>query len=390
MSVVHIALVGGQTMPVYLAARESKADKFVLVHSSSTQKTAERLRKDISADYGKQVDMLELDPNDYFKADEQLKQLLENYAGCTVEVNISSGTKPWTVAVAKLSEKYKNVELIYVDQNSRIYNYAKDSVAKDSVKNIDNMSISEIFKFNQTTVQSYVKMTDYTEDDLDQLKEIKAARRKYSRQFNDLTIPRKDNQKLKNAFQFNKTGNYVDERTQSEIEWNKDMDGEQYVRMYVIGYGGHHEEFEFQSPHAFDMAVTSGWFEYEVAEILSHWKTQCPEIWMNIVFPYNNRNPKNEIDVIVNAGTKLLFVECKTQINDNTDIDKFASAVKNYGGMGAKALFITEQEMTAQAVEKCETNKIAHFSLIDGNHKQRSRKSLFELLDTIMPENNAR
>lgn len=385
MSVVHIALVGGQTMPVYLAIRESRADKFVLVHSSSTKKQADCLLRDIESEYAKPVDLMELEPNDFSRAIMYLEPIIQKYGEWTVEANISSGTKPWTVAVAILSEKYANVELIYVDQNSRIYNY-KTGLAK----NINNLSTSDIFKFNQTTVQSYVRMSDYTDEDLDMLQRIKSARKKYNKQFNALTIPDKNNKALRNALTFNKKGRYVDEKTQSEIEWNKDKSGEQYVRLYVVGYGGNHEEFEFQSPHAFDMTVTSGWFEYEVADILSRWKKHGNEVWMNIVFPYNNKNPKNEIDVIVNVGTKLLFVECKTQINDNTDIDKFASAVKNYGGMGAKAIFITEQNMSAQAVEKCETNKIAHFSLHDERQLPQSRKTLFNLLDKIMFENNAR
>lgn len=40
-------------------------------------------------------------------------------------------------------------------------------------------------------------------------------------------------------------------------------------------------------------------------------------------------------------GTKVLFVECKTHINNPTDIDKFKSAVNNYGGSGSKSLFVT-------------------------------------------------
>ena len=38
---------------------------------------------------------------------------------------------------------------------------------------------------------------------------------------------------------------------------------------------------------------------------------------------------------------KVHFVECKTHINNPTDIDKFKSAVNNYGGSGSKSLFVT-------------------------------------------------
>ena len=380
MSVVHIALVGGQTMPVYVAIKESVADKFVLVHSSSTKAQADCLLRDIESKCGKPVVLIELEPNDYLSAKAQFELIIPEYEESTIEVNISSGTKPWTVAVAKLSEKYDNVELIYVDQNSRIYNY-KTGITKDII----DLSTEDIFRFNQTAVQSFVSLDDYTEQDLEVLSKIKLVRNRYINQFNALTIPTKKN--LHNALTYNKEGRFVDDTSSSEIVWNKNVDGEQYVRLY---FAGRHEEFEFQSPHAFDMTVTSGWFEYEVADILAKWKKHSLEIWMNVVFPYNNKNPKNEIDVIVNVGNKLLFVECKIQVKDKTDIDKFASAVKNYGGMGAKALFLTQQNMPEQAIEKCETNKIAQFSLVDENNHQRKRKELFDLLDKIMFENNAR
>ena len=70
------------------------------------------------------------------------------------------------------------------------------------------------------------------------------------------------------------------------------------------------------SQHIFNLFFHTGWFEYEVASLLSTWQ-YAKEIRMNVKFPYNaERNPKNEIDLIVNTGNRLLFVECKTQIND--------------------------------------------------------------------------
>lgn len=72
---------------------------------------------------------------------------------------------------------------------------------------------------------------------------------------------------------------------------------------------------------------------------------------MNVEFPYKNNLPKNEIDIIVNTGDKLLFVECKTRICDNTNIDKFSAAVKNYGGMASKALFVSNMPMDDKPIE---------------------------------------
>ena len=49
------------------------------------------------------------------------------------------------------------------------------------------------------------------------------------------------------------------------------------------------------------------------------------------------------------------------EIKEITAIDKFASVVKNYGGDGSKAMFITRFEMNKTQKEKCRDNHIADF-----------------------------
>jgi hypothetical protein len=119
--------------------------------------------------------------------------------------------------------------------------------------------------------------------------------------------------------------------------------------------------------------------------MLSHWR-YAKEIRLNCLFPdrksHNVRFPKNEIDVIVNTGTKLLFVECKTMISTSTDIDKFRTAVKNYGGMGSKALFVTDNMMNDLQKEKCHDSGIIIFSLKDPAFGPNKEQELFKLLES--------
>lgn len=93
--------------------------------------------------------------------------------------------------------------------------------------------------------------------------------------------------------------------------------------------------------------------------------------------------PKNEIDIIVNTGQKLLFVECKTMLQNSTDIDKFRTAVKNYGGLGSKSIFITENEMTPLQKEKCEESGIPYFSF---NYKDGTKKTVDDLFAQLEQE----
>ena len=390
--VVHIALVGGQTMPVYLTLESTPAKIFYLIHSSSTKFSAEKMKNDLVFLMGDcSVELREFDPIDFQKAIEGFKELLSKYNDYKIEVNISSGTKPWSIAMAILSERFPNMELLYVSQNSRIYNYRTAEVEE-----VEQLAIEDIFLYNQTVYSENRLLKDYTEDDLNIIPQIKAVRKKYNigkpSLFNLLTIPDKSNQ---NRYTNNVKDTIIDDYTSSKITWDKQYHAEpgdhaqQYVKLSLNNDFGDTEEFEFISPHAFDLVTSSGWFEYEVATVLKKW-AGCKQVWLNVKFPYKDQQPQNEIDIIVGTGEKLLFVECKTQIKSVTDIDKFHSAVRNYGGMGAKAIFITESKMTNYAIEKCNKNGIKHFSFTGQNNNKVKHEMLFKILDEIMELSNTR
>ena len=167
--------------------------------------------------------------------------------------------------------------------------------------------------------------------------------------------------------------------TTSFVSWEKPTEGEDgFVCIYLQGKK-RNEEIVLKSPHAIDLAFNSGWFEYKVARLLSHWK-KAKNIYMNCRFPFKSNVDKNEVDIIVNAGNKLLFVECKTQINKTTDIDKFNSVVRAYGGTASKALFVTDAIMTDVAKKKCEEYGIMTFSLQE-SHFLETKKALFLTID---------
>ncbi len=390
-NLIHIALVGGQPMPVYVGLKETEAGKVLLIHSSSTKSQAEKIREDIiSEKNGRPVELVEIEPYDYVKIRKRIESLLDSLTDCAVEANVSGGTKPWSIVFGMLAGTYGNMRLLYVDQNGVIYNYA----TSESHSLTGRLGIAEIFRFNQTAVHSFTALDAYTEADLDVLREVKTIRNKYHKMFNTLTIPDK---KDKSRFANNVKDTVEDSESCSEISWDRKYapggsgDAQQYVRLYFVDKCGRHEEFKLVSPHAFDLVTASGWFEYEVAVNLRKCLgSRCREVWMNVKFPYDNKNPKNEIDIILLIDNKLLFVECKTQVFDRTDIDKFASAVKNYGGLGSKAIFITQQDMGDQAREKCVTNNIACFSLRDRNNRERSREELSRILGATMENGNTR
>ena len=97
-----------------------------------------------------------------------------------------------------------------------------------------------------------------------------------------------------------------------------------------------------------------------MAEILSRW-TKTKELVSNLIIEYADGLAKNEIDMVVNTGSKLVFVECKTAVFDIKDIDKFHNVAKLCGGLGAKAILITFHKPNARILEKCADNHMLTF-----------------------------
>lgn len=384
MKKLHIALVGAQTMPIYIGILESYADKFILIHSTQTKSNAEIIARYINRD---NTVLFELPAWDFPKMKDRIDGLLAEYKDWRIEANISGGSKPWGFMFSMLAFEYANMSLFFVDQSCMIHNIS--DLTSRMAKPLDGgirqiLEFNQILESNQASSVTHVDLTSYGEKDVSILTEIKRYRKKYPKIFNNLTIPKRGIQK---RYQNNKMDTIVDDQSQSEISW--DIRGpEQKVKLTFINRLGNTDVVTFQSPHAFDMVVSSGWFEYEIAKCLELW-TEAKDIWLNSVFPYRNNTPKNEIDIIVNVGYKLLFVECKTKIFDYTDIDKFRSAVKNYGGLSSKAIFISLESMDAKTIEKCETNGIDYFSL-DGKPAVEMKKALFAKLNTIMGVSNTK
>ena len=368
MAKVHITLVGGQRMPVYNGIAATQPDKVVFIYSNSTKSDVEALRKVIACNIEEQPP---LDPTNPILILERAKSLADRFANDEITLNISGGLKSWSHLFARVFDSMPNVTVLYIDQNNKLWNYR--TMSKQMTVGFD---MDAHFRMLGNPLEHYTPFTQYTEEDKKSMDILIAARKYNCGSFNKLTT-------IMSKEWENKLNQKTGELSLSEkeyIEWEKP----DFVRLALNTKKRGIQEFQIESPNAVAMAFHTGWFEYKVARMLSHW-WYAKEIRLNCIFPPQNAKttqfPKNEIDIIVNTGTKILFVECKTQINQSTDIDKFRTAVKNYGGLGSKALFVTDNVMTDMQKEKCRESGIIIFSLQDTAVGSNKEQALFGLLE---------
>lgn len=369
MAKVHITLVGGQPVPVYHGIIATQPDKVVFIYSKSTATVVYKLKREIHISIDEQEPLSETDP---LLITERANQLLSTYKDDEITLNISSGLKSWTVLFCRVFDAIPNASIVYMDQNNMLWNYR----TMQSLHNFE-FDMDVIFRLLGNPLTHFTPLSEYTEKDNEVLKKLIAARKYNCGNFNKLTTiltKEWENKILQNTGCLTLSdSNYV--------EWEKP----DFVRIVLSTKSYGTQEFTMESPHAVSLAFHTHWFEYKIASMLSHWK-YAKDIRLNCVFPSqgnikSTQFPKNEIDIIVNTGTKILFVECKTQINNSTDIDKFRTAVKNYGGMGSKAIFITDNMMNALQIEKCNESGIIHFSLQDKSLAPDKEQELFKLLE---------
>lgn len=369
---VHITLVGGQPAPVYNGIVATRPDKVVFIYSNSEDsiRSVEAVRRETDIDIDEQEPLDTTDPQ---KILQRATSLAEKYKDDEVTLNVSSGLKSWSHLFGRVFDPLPNASVVYMDQNNLLWNYRTMESQSDFVFDMDVQ-----FRLQGNELKHFVSFADYTDDDKDSFEKAEAARRYNTGNFNKLTTLLSP--QWKGVFQNQNHGRFVLSET-DYVEWEKP----DFVRLALSTKKHGVNEWEMRSPHAVNIAFNSGWFEYKVARMLSHWR-YAKEIRLNCLFPdrksHNVRFPKNEIDVIVNTGTKLLFVECKTMISTSTDIDKFRTAVKNYGGMGSKALFVTDNMMNDLQKEKCHDSGIIIFSFKDTAFGPNKEQELFKMLES--------
>lgn len=377
MKHIHIALVGAQAYPVYLGIKALTPSDVILIHSAQSEQDAERI-KEILCDSDivdtAHVQLKQIPTVDIAAVQKDLHQCVEALPSdvqCTV--NLTSGTKLWSILLCRELAGRPDVGLVYVDQNCDIYNIA----ALQSTPSNVSIDMATLFRLYGNEVKSHTILSEYTEEDLAVMRDIKQLRNFNHPVYNSFAVPKKNEwvQKMKM-----RAGELSDSQG-NHIRWNRE---EGWLEATFYNRRGLRCSRSLESPHAVDLFFSCHWFELQVADILSKWN-KAKEVWMNVEFPYKSNLPKNEIDIIVNTGNRLLFVECKTQIPDNTNIDKFSKAVRNYGGMASKALFITESEMKDRTIEKCDQNDVLHFCLKGGRTSE-----LYTLLDGALNEINKR
>jgi len=357
MSHTHFTLIGAQPLPVYRGIKFTNADRVILMHSIDTKNVAERVSEVI----GQNCQLCQIqNPFDYNACKNEILKIVTDFSDEMQSFNVSGGTKIMTLVAAEISRSMQIMHF-YLDQNNILTNFIQGTETIVS----ELIPIDIHFRLFGQTAKRTTRFQDVEKVYIDYALKIQNSFFKYSSLF-------KDFRNLKNSDE----EKFQISNKHFEIAWNP---SELDVQIVDLKFGSSQS---FKGQMAFNFFFNTAWYEIFVAQIVARWKFSKQIYWNTIIPLTSNEYDKNEIDLIIDTGIKLVFIECKTFVSEVRDIDKFRNVVKNYGGLASKGILVTNRIPPENVIEKCRDNNISVFWFYDKNSSvMRSPKELIELFD---------
>lgn len=384
---VQIALVGGSPTPVYQGIVHLKPKQVILACSEQTRELANSIKEqmqlfaaeEMAGGYtDKDVFIYELSDKDMTKMYDVAETIVSSFSpDVQLSLNLTSGMKLWSLIFDEVfGAKRPDCLRFFIGQDGTFFNLTDKAFGEPVA-----FDMYAQFKLLGHHLDASTPLQDYTEEDETVLNKVWSINKtgtgyKYFA-FHSITAKFLENyQKANQNLLLRKDFMATSVKPDADLSW----EAESRTFDCRLGYSA----YTFSSEHVEHIVLNTGWFEYYVAHLLGKiYKKE--KVWLNCLFKDANNQSKNEIDIIADMGNRLLFVECKTQVYESTDVDKFRTAVRNYGGLGSIPLFVTLHEMKDLAREKCNDSKITTFYINNPAYKNEAEvvgalKSLLEAL----------
>lgn len=361
----QITLVGGQLLPVYLGIKEFNPMKIHFVVSNESKDKIGLLK---SLLHEKSLTYYNCNPFDFSSIRDTCLAILSNIcADDEILFNLTGGTKIMVLAVQsiiheqKLNGFYINTDNSYIEFPT----YTKKQLSC-------NLSINEFLSLSGHSLSKYKYFEDFTIDDMREAHSIEAFsindsryktittffRKKYNGQNKQLPVKGKE---------------YIN--PQLSISWcNED------IEMIFNGITFK----KISSKNIISLFFNAAWWELLVAEQVVRWNMAF-EILIQCELPFKSDNQitKNEIDVLINMGNRLIFVECKSGIVKQEDINKIRVIKETYGGIISKSILVSRFMPPKTIMEKCKELDIEVFFCSIGKKQVNSLSNLSRQLNKL-------
>lgn len=358
----QISFFGGQLLPIFIGIKEFMPDK---VHCIVSKESKDRVI--ILKELFKALNFSEFicDPFDFYSIKKKLENIINEIdKNDEILINLTGGTKIMLLAAQSVITD-KQAKGFYINQD-----YSLIEVPSYSRKLINSqLTIKDFFSLSGHKKFTAKALSDFTSSDFKVSNEIElfaASNRLYSK------VTEFIRKKFKASLSSKGTEMIANN---SSVKWDNELIEIRNNDKLVIS---------FNSNNVKDLFFYAGWWELVVASEVSRW-TKAKEVMLHCELPFksNNKILKNEIDILLNTGNKLIFVECKSGNIKQEDINKMKVIKQTYGGIISKSLLVSRFMPSQPIMEKCEELDIEVYYVYAFQRIVNPLKNIINTLDKI-------
>jgi hypothetical protein len=366
----QITLVGGQTVPVYLGIQERKPDFVYLIASAESKSNLDRIRQCCD---GVEFQEYIVDPYGFQEITDLIEQLVFEHTNDQWELNLTSGTKVMSIAAQNIFRELKDqveMDSFYIDQKGRLF----------------SLTLREYTQLkSELSIPTFLKLSGHGNIKSSSLNKYTIGDFKFAQQWSDWLDTDSDLDNLYSAIgqECSKIKDFssnvrIEIRDKGVANW-KDQS-------LTVKTASKSFEKHFDHKNALEMCFTGLWWELLVAQVVNEWELK-KEIMVGVELLTNSKQKyaKNEIDIILNTGQNMIFIECKSGNVKQEDVNKMRAVKEMYGGISSRSILVCRKLPRRNILEKCSDLGIDVFALkeekwykgkIQGYHTITSLKQL--------------
>lgn len=339
MKKIQIALVSKEVLPVYYLVNELKPDMVYLVGTRETMLEMRNLENVLLARgmaCHKRTTLAD-DMQDCYNVCRQIHK--DNGDNCEYCYNLTCGTKIMAFAALICARGHKaralyTDTLYYIDLNSFERVKLHNLLDTPTIIALQGQKIKEkvVYKNNSERTQCAEDIRDFI--------------RGHGKSFAPLSKYYKENKGIPDSYAKGRV-TYTKQGKHITIE-DDDV-----------------ELLSIDCEDSRKLLFEGRWWETLVADAVARWAAERHyEVWTSVRFEPNVRDAKNkdknEMDILVNIGNRLLFVECKSGFFDQNNIYKLASVNKSYGSYKSVGVIVRfSGQVPEELKEKAKENRVS-------------------------------
>lgn len=343
----HITLVGKAPLPIYYALREFGSDNVFFICTEDTEYVAEKVIRSLPGSI--QCFKYIVDPYHPIEIAEACKRIHHEYKGEFL-YNLTGGTKSMAFAAFNVA-KDNNSQAIYITSQNEVM-----SLNDYQVKPLESrLTNQEIINLSGNKILNYEEFSDFPDEYVEGANLV----------YNFITKYKNIYSRFRREIYF--YSNDYDLRLipdQIILEYTNWMFKKEENGFSI--WQGKSCVLNLPFDNASLLLFCGRWWEMIVSEHIDLWnKEKNKEIWQNVIFNFKSTSDqdrvKNEVDILINNDTKLIFIECKSGRVSQEDIYKINTVRETYGGGMSHSVLVSFNRIPEDIEEKCVESQIRYF-----------------------------